>query len=135
MDSGVAPDYVESYYAATAPLAPLQAPLQGAIRADVCIVGGGVAGCSAALALAERGYRVVLLEARRIGWGASGRSGGPAIFGPAAEQSDLEKWVGLADARRIWDICLAGLTLLRQRIDKHSIDCDWVNREMFAAIK
>ena len=54
-------------------------PLQGSTRADVCVVGGGIAGCSAALALAERGYRVVLLEAQRLGWGASGRSGGQVI--------------------------------------------------------
>jgi gamma-glutamylputrescine oxidase len=135
MPSAIAPDYVESYYTATAPFALAQPPLQGALSADICVVGGGIAGCSAALALAERGYRVVLLEAQRIGWGASGRSGGQAIFGTAAEQRDLERWVGLSDARRIWDICLAGLTLLRQRIHQHHIDCDWVDGEMFAAIK
>jgi gamma-glutamylputrescine oxidase len=135
MDSSVAPDYVDSYYVATAPLVPPRPPLRGALVADVCVVGGGITGCSAALALAERGYRVVLLESQRIGWGASGRSGGQAIFGTAAEQSDLEQSVGLPDARRIWDICLQGLTLLRQRIAKHNIDCDWVDGEMFAAIK
>jgi gamma-glutamylputrescine oxidase len=131
----LAADYVESYYAASTPLPPPRARLQGARSADVCVIGGGIAGCSAALALAERGYRVVLLEGQRIGWGASGRSGGQAIFGTAAEQAELEQWVGVADARRIWDVCLAGLALMRQRIQQHGIDCDWVDGEMFAAIK
>jgi gamma-glutamylputrescine oxidase len=69
-------EYPPSYYAATAaPLDPFPA-LQGAVRADVCIVGGGYTGLSAALHLAQRGYDVVLLEAHRVGFGASGRNGG-----------------------------------------------------------
>src|ERR1700722_20416405 len=107
MLNAVAPDYVESYYTATAPIAAPQPPLLGAHSADVCVIGGGIAGSSAALALGARGYRVLLLEGQRIGWGASGRSGGQAIFGTAAEQADLEEWIGLADARKVWDICLA----------------------------
>jgi gamma-glutamylputrescine oxidase len=128
-------DYVETYYSATAPLAAALPRLEGQHSADVGIVGGGIAGCSAALALAERGYRVTLLEAQRLGWGASGRSGGQAIFGLAAEQAELEHWVGAADARRIWDISLEGLQRMQQRIQRHDIDCDWVSGEMFAAIK
>jgi gamma-glutamylputrescine oxidase len=135
MSTALDAPYVESYYAATAPAGAPSAALAGGVSADVCVVGGGIAGCSAALALAERGYQVVLLEAQRVGWGASGRSGGQVIFGLAAEQADLEKWVGTADARRIWDISLAGLQLLQQRIERHQIDCDWVPGEMFAAIK
>jgi gamma-glutamylputrescine oxidase len=130
-----AASYVENYYTATSPLDAPRDCLKGQQRADVGIVGGGIAGCSAALALAQRGYRVVLLEAHRIGWGASGRSGGQAIFGLAAEQHDLERWIGLADARRIWDISLQGLTRMQQRIDLHSIECDWVAGEMFTAVK
>src|SRR5579863_3656143 len=93
-------DYVASYYRDSAPLPPATAPLRGRERADVCVVGGGIAGCSAALALAERGYRVLLLEARRIGWGASGRSGGQVIYGLAAEHDRIQALVGLEDARR-----------------------------------
>ena len=70
-----------SYYAATANIAPRFDALDGDMTADVCVIGGGIAGCSTALHLAERGYRVVLLEAQHIGWGASGRSGGQAIVG------------------------------------------------------
>jgi gamma-glutamylputrescine oxidase len=135
MTSAVTMDYLDSYYAATARAPPLTAPLAGRLSADVCVVGAGIAGCSAALALAERGYRVVLLEAQRIGWGASGRSGGQAIFGTATEQPDLEQLLGIEDARRVWEVSLAGLALLRQRIQHYRIDCDWVDGWMLAAIK
>jgi gamma-glutamylputrescine oxidase len=135
MNSGADSGYVHSYYAASAPLSVASEPLRGNARADVCVVGGGIAGCSAALALAERGYQVVLLEAQRVGWGASGRSGGQVIFGLSVDQADLEQWIGFEDARRIWDISLAGIALMRQRIERHRIDCDWVDGEMFAAIK
>jgi gamma-glutamylputrescine oxidase len=135
MTAAVSTDYVDSYYAHSAsPQAPT-APLAGMVNADVCVVGGGIAGCSTALALAERGYRVVLLEAQRIGWGASGRSGGQAIVGTAIEQADLEALVGTEDARRVWDVSLAGLALLKQRIERHRIDCDWTDGWLLAAIK
>jgi gamma-glutamylputrescine oxidase len=135
MSSAVTTDYLDTYYAATVRAPPLTAALTGRLSADVCVVGAGIAGCSAALALAERGYRVVLLEAQRIGWGASGRSGGQAIFGTATEQPDLERLVGIEDARRVWEVSLAGLALLRQRIQHYRIDCDWVDGWMLAAIK
>jgi gamma-glutamylputrescine oxidase len=135
MNSAVSTDYLDSYYAASARPPPATAALAGLLRADVCVVGGGIAGCSAALTLAERGYRVVLLEAHRIGWGASGRSGGQAIFGTAAEQAKLEQLLGIEDARRVWEVSLAGLALLRQRIERYQIDCDWVDGWMLAAIK
>src|SRR5580698_6941032 len=98
MNSGPDSGYVQSYYAATAPLAATSEPLKGSASADVCVVGGGIAGCSAALALAERGYRVTLLEAERVGWGAAGRSGGQVIFGLSVDQADLEQWIGFEDA-------------------------------------
>jgi glycine/D-amino acid oxidase-like deaminating enzyme len=109
--------------------------LQGDTRADVCVIGAGIAGCSAALSLAERGYRVAVLEARRIGWGASGRSGGQVIYGLAAEQDQLTSLVGAQDARRIWDMSLSAIAQLRQRIARHAIDCDWVDGQMLTAIK
>src|SRR3954463_1911763 len=73
--------HASSYYAASAHPSPMRDALSGTLDCDVCVVGGGIAGCSAALHLAERGYRVVLLEENRIGWGASGRSGAQAIYG------------------------------------------------------
>ena len=114
-----------SYYAATALRGPGLAPLAGDRRCDVAIVGGGLAGLSAALDLADRGLQVVLLEARELGWGASGRNGGQAIHGLACEQDVIEQQLGLDDARRVWALSIEALDLLRQRIARHAIDCDW----------
>src|ERR1700680_3183567 len=135
MPHAASTDYLDSYYTASARPPPPTAPLSGTVSADVCVVGGGIAGCSAALALTERGYRVVLLEAQRIGWGAPGRSGAQAICGTATKQADLEQLLGVEDARRVWDVSVAGLALLRQRIERYQIDCDWVDGWMLAAIK
>lgn len=96
-------EYPPSYYAATrADFGPLP-PLQGAVRADVCIVGGGYTGLSAALHLAQRGMSVVVLEAHRVGFGASGRNGGQVGSGQRLDQGALEAAVGLSDARKLWD--------------------------------
>ena len=117
-------DHAASYYAATAHPSPARPPLEGDVRADVCVVGAGIAGCSAALDLAVRGYRVVLLEAHRVGWGASGRSGGQAIFGFGTSQKSIVAEVGPEDAHRMWDVSVEALELLRQRVKDHAIDCD-----------
>src|ERR1700742_4812322 len=91
-----------SYYAHSAARPPDRPTLVGQAEADVCVIGGGIGGCSHALHLAERGYRVVLLESQRIGYGASGRSGGQAIAGYACGQGKLERQVGFENARRMW---------------------------------
>jgi gamma-glutamylputrescine oxidase len=127
--------HAQSYYAASAYPAPARPVLAGTVDCDVCVVGGGIAGCSAALHLAERGYRVVLLEENRIGWGASGRSGAQAIYGVAAPQSKLTKLVGAAAAKAIWDVTVDGLALIRELIAKHRIECDWAPGHMLTAIK
>lgn len=105
------------------------------MECDVCVVGGGIAGCSAALHLAERGYGVVLLEGQRIGWGASGRSGAQALVGVAAGQSKMERLIGAKDARLVWDVTVEGLALMRDLIARYAIDCDWVDGAMQVAIK
>jgi gamma-glutamylputrescine oxidase len=126
---------INSYYAASATAAPDRPELDSSVECDVCVVGGGIAGCSAALHLAERGYKVVLLEAHRVGWGASGRSGAQAIHGVAAGQVKLERLIGMAAARTVWDVSVDGLTLMKELIARHRIDCDWVDGYMLAAIK
>jgi gamma-glutamylputrescine oxidase len=123
------------WYWAAEPEPPPRAPLAGGGSCDVGVVGGGIAGLSAALHLALRGYRVTLLEAERIGWGASGRSGAQAIFGAAASQDKLNSLVGAADARRIWDMSVEALSLLRDLIARHQIDCDYVGGQLHVAIK
>jgi gamma-glutamylputrescine oxidase len=105
------------------------------IDTDVCVVGGGLAGCSSALHLAERGYRVTLLEAQTIGAGASGRSGGQTLAGIACGQAALEKLAGPDDARRIWQLSVEALRLQQARITGHGIDCDYRPGHMQVAIK
>ncbi len=124
-----------SYYSHSAVPAPDRPALAGQVDADVCVIGGGIAGCSTALHLAERGYRVVLLESQRIGYGASGRSGGQAITGYACGQAKLERQVGFENARRMWDIALEGLQLIRERVERHAIDCDLHWGQLHVAIK
>lgn len=124
-----------NYYLAAAGAGARYAALAGDVTTDVCVVGGGIAGCSTALHLAERGMRVTLLEAERIGFGASGRSGAQAIFGYACGQQKLEQQVGAAAARQMWDISLEGLELVRTLIARHQIDCNYIAGQMHVAIK
>lgn len=125
----------QNYYYASTPRPPLHAPLAGEQVFDVCIVGGGISGLSAALHLAERGLRVALLEAKHLGYGGSGRSGGQSIFGYACEMSTFEKALGAADARRVWDMSVEGLRLQRELITRHSIDCHYTPGHMILGMK
>lgn len=113
-----------SYYEASVARPPATAALQGRVTADIGVVGGGYAGLSAALELAERGYSVALLEARRVGWGASGRNGGQVIVGYAG-QAAIERQLSADDARHAWDISVEAMQLLQHRIAAHAIDCDY----------
>lgn len=114
-----------SYYEASVVRPAPCPPLAESTTADVCVLGGGYAGLSAALALAERGHAVTLLEAQRIGWGASGRNGGELIVGFGAEgEAAIERQFSAADARRAWDVSVEGLQLVQDRVRRHAIDCD-----------
>ena len=114
-----------SYYAATAGPAQDYTALAADTACDVAVVGGGLAGLSAALDLRQRGFDVVLLEAQHVGYGASGRNGGQAIHGLACEQGVIEDQLGLDEARRVWGMSLEALDLLRERMREHHIACDW----------
>jgi gamma-glutamylputrescine oxidase len=116
-------DHIRSYYAATCN-APTDFPaLEGEQRADVAVVGGGFTGVSAALELAERGYDVALIEANRIGWGASGRNGGQLIDG-FVDVAKIEKRLGSDAARVAGQLGLECRELVLQRIERYGIDCD-----------
>lgn len=115
----------KSYYEASVARPLACAPLEGAVDADVVVVGGGFAGLSAALELAQKGMKVVLLEADRIGSGASGRNGGQAIVGYASGQGPFEAQLGAANAQRAWDLSVEAVHLIEQRIATHGIACDW----------
>jgi gamma-glutamylputrescine oxidase len=110
-------------------------PLRGEVVCDVAVLGGGIAGCSAALHLAKRGYKVALLEARQVGYGASGRSGGQTIFGLAASQQKLEREVGRDDARRLFDLSIEALDLTQSLIREYAIDCDYCPNHVHVAVK
>ncbi|WP_326540040.1 NAD(P)/FAD-dependent oxidoreductase [Pseudorhodoferax sp.] len=124
----------DSYYAATAVRELRFASLQGDQQADVAIVGGGLAGLSAAIELADRGRSVVLLEARQVAWGASGRNGGQALAGLACDQSEIERQLGEGPARDVWQMTLEALDLITQRCQRFGIDCDWQSGYLSLAV-
>jgi gamma-glutamylputrescine oxidase len=117
--------HAPSLYAARADGTLAFPALAGATRADVAIIGGGYTGLSAALHLAEAGVDVVLLEAERVGWGASGRNGGQLHSGQRRDQDWLEEHLGPDDARRLWDLAEEAKALVRDLIARHAIACDW----------
>jgi gamma-glutamylputrescine oxidase len=125
----------DSWYEATAGRGPAAPPLAGDVEADVCVVGAGLSGCSTALHLAGRGYRVVLLEADRVGYGASGRSGGQIIPGYACGMAKLAAQLGPADAKRLWDVSVEAVGLTRDLVANNGIDCDLVWGHMHVGIK
>ena len=116
-------EYPRSWYAATTDLPPQRAALSGDVRADVCVVGAGYTGLSAALHLAQAGRSVVVVEAQRVGFGASGRNGGQLGAGQRIEQPALEDMVGRDDARRLWDMGRAAVALVKDLVATHDIDC------------
>ncbi|HSR72229.1 MAG TPA: FAD-binding oxidoreductase [Kiloniellales bacterium] len=116
--------HAESYYLARAVGLRDHPALAGEAACDVCVVGGGYTGLSAALHLAERGYDVVLLEAERIAWGASGRNGGQLGSGQRKRQAELEALVGREAARRLWDLAEEAKATVKGLIERHAIPCD-----------
>ncbi|MFG0867739.1 NAD(P)/FAD-dependent oxidoreductase [Pseudomonas sp. FYR_7] len=116
--------HAASYYAASSAPHPDHAYLQGEHTADVCIIGGGYSGLNTALELAERGFSVILLEARKIGWGASGRNGGQLIRGVG---HGLEQFLPVLGEQGVRDLQLMGLEavqIVRDRVARHAIACD-----------
>ena len=114
-----------SLYAATADPTLAFPPLDGRAKTHVAIIGGGYTGLSAALHLAEAGIDVALIEAKRIGWGASGRNGGQLHSGQRRDQDWLEHRLGVDDAHRLWDLAEEAKALVKGLIARHQIACEW----------
>lgn len=116
--------HAPSYYAASSHPQPVYPSLQGQLQADVCVVGGGFSGLNTAIELAERGLSVVLLEARKIGWGASGRNGGQLIRGVGHGLDQFAGVVGADGVRQLKLMGIEAVEIVRQRIERYGIDCD-----------
>ncbi|MGI9264231.1 MAG: NAD(P)/FAD-dependent oxidoreductase [Gammaproteobacteria bacterium] len=132
-----ATDYLEhcgSYYAATANDKIDYPLLRGATKADVCVVGAGFTGIATALTLAERGYSVSVVEASRVGWGASGRNGGQLIGGISGEEN-ISRRLGEGVADALWSMRWRGHEIIYDRVDKYSIDCDLKSGFIEVALK
>ncbi|RUU95182.1 FAD-binding oxidoreductase [Mesorhizobium sp. M1A.F.Ca.IN.020.03.2.1] len=127
------PGHALSWYAATANDKQVRPSLQGSVSADVCIVGAGFTGISAALQLSEKGYKVVVLEAQRIGFGASGRNGGQIVNGYSRDLETIERRYGPEKARWLALMSREGGDIIRQRVQTYGIDCDLRHGGLFAA--
>jgi glycine/D-amino acid oxidase-like deaminating enzyme len=119
-------EHTGSYYAATANWRTEYPPLKGENHCDVAVVGAGFSGVSTALHLAERGYDVAMIEANRVGWGASGRNGGQLIDGivEAKKIQQIARKYGEAAAQTVRQVGIDGRDVVLDRIEKYSIDCD-----------
>ena len=127
--------HVDSWYAATANLKLDLPPLEGAADTDVCVIGGGYTGLSTAIHLRRLGYSVTVLEANKIGWGASGRNGGHVGTGQRLDQEQLEKWLGLDQAKALWQLGLEAVDTVCGLIEQHNIDCELKRGNLHVASK
>ena len=127
-------EHTDSYYAASVNKVTDYPVLEGARSADICIVGAGFTGVATALTLAERGYSVALVEANRVGWGASGRNGGQIINGFKALHKIRQKH-GESVADMVWDLRWRGNDIIHDRVEKYGIECDLKNGYVEVATK
>lgn len=125
--------YPDSYYAASAKRTVDYPALQESISTDICVVGGGYSGLSTAIALREKGYDVVLLEAANIGFGASGRNGGQLVNSFSRDIDHIEKHQGNKTAQAMGDMAFEGADCIRDLISRYNIDCDYKQGGFFAA--
>ncbi|MBI1209522.1 MAG: FAD-dependent oxidoreductase [Azospirillum sp.] len=124
-----------SWYDATAAAWQPSPPLVGDVTCDVCVVGAGYTGLISALHLAERGFDTVVLEAHRVGWGASGRNGGQLMSGFHPSLAELGQRVGRDDARRLWSLAEEAKAIVRARIARHEIACDLRDGHLSVAVR
>ena len=125
--------HAPSYYAASANPQPERPSLKGRVDADVCIVGAGYTGLSSALHLAEAGFRVVVIEAAKVGWGASGRNGGQMVHSYSRDIDVIEKTHGMRVAAAMGEMAFEGARVIRERVAKYNIACDLKDGGVYAA--
>lgn len=126
--------HAPSYYAASRNPIPLRPSLQGTVQADVCIVGAGYTGLSAGISLAEAGYKVVVLEAAQVGWGASGRNGGQIVHSFSRDLDVIAARHGPAQAQAMGALAFEGGRIIRELVQAHGIDCELQDGGLFAAV-
>lgn len=127
------PGHAPSWYAHSANDKTVRPSLEGALEADVCVIGAGFTGVSAALQLAENGYKVIVLEGERVGFGASGRNGGQIVNGYSRDLETIARRYGPDKAARLGAMSLEGGQIIRERVAKYDIKCDLVDGGFFAA--
>lgn len=128
------PETPPTWYADTATAPSARPALAGDLDIDVCVIGGGLTGVSAALNLAERGYRVALIEQQRIGWGASGRNGGQICTAFSSGMGKIESALGRDDAQRVWNMAEEAKRIIAERVERHRIACDLTWGYLYAAL-
>jgi len=126
--------HAPSYYADSANPAPERPVLRGAVDADVCIIGAGYTGLSAGLHLAEAGFKVVILEQAKVGWGASGRNGGQIVHSYSRDIDVIEQNYGKEQAKPLAEMMFEGAQIIRERVAKYDIRCDLKAGGVYAAL-
>ena len=133
MPSSTTIAHAPSYYAASANPSTIRAALAGSIEADICIIGAGYTGLSAGLHLAEAGFKVVVLEQARVGWGASGRNGGQIVHSYSRDIDVIEARYGHQTAASLAGMMFEGAAIIRQRVARYAIQCDLKDGGIYAA--
>lgn len=127
-------NHTTSYYAASANPSPERAELSGSNDVDICVIGAGYSGLSTALHLAEKGYKVAIIEGARVGWGASGRNGGQIVNGLNASLQTIKKRYGQDTATFVAGLVQEGGQIIRERIKTYDIQCDLKDKNIFAGL-
>ena len=125
--------YPPSYYAASRNIIRQPKQLEGMVETDICVVGAGYSGLSAAISLAENGFKVVMIEAAEVGWGASGRNGGQVVNGLNASLGTIQRRYGQETANFVGGLLQEGAGIIYDRIERYGINCDLKRGNIYAA--
>ncbi|GAA6133910.1 FAD-binding oxidoreductase [Oceaniserpentilla sp. 4NH20-0058] len=127
------PEHTASYYAASANDKHIRPSLSEHIKADICIIGAGFTGLSSAIHLAESGFSVIVLEAKRVGFGASGRNGGQIVHSYSRDMDFIEKHYGKEIGTEMGKMAFEGGRIIRRLVQDYNIDCHLKDGGIFAA--